>query len=154
MSQICALMDKVVLSSFSSVLLFFSFLSNVSHWFEPVWNMCYCYWRGGQFFLFPHFMFLLCVSVCHGKQGPMKSVFSWLKEAHTLRFYQRYCDVVMYCYSLNVILNRVYVLWIDLWERCLSTSKSLQETLFGCHPAEFFWTFEDFWFQKYFLGPQ
>lgn len=151
MSQICALMDKVVLSSFSSVLLFFSFLSNVSHWFEPV-GLCVIAIGGeDNFFLFPHFIFLLCVSVCHGKQR-MKSVFSWLKEAHTLKFYQRYCDVVMHCYSLNVILDRVYVLWIDLWERCLSTSKSLQETLFGCHPAElvFFGLLKIFGFRNIF----
>lgn len=53
----------------------------------------------------------------------------------------------MYCYFLNVILDRVYVLWIVLWGRCLSTSKSLQETLFGCHPAEWLGLgfFLDFW---------
>lgn len=39
--------------------------------------------------------------------------------------------------------------WWCLW-RCLSFSESLQETLFGWHPADVFWTFKDFWIQEFF----
>lgn len=73
MGQICALMGKVVLGSFSSVLLF---LSNVRVTGLNRLDYVLLLLAGRTNFLFPHFIFLLCVSACHGKQGPMKSVFS------------------------------------------------------------------------------